>query len=170
MAHFVYFAYGSNILAARLRARCASAACLGIASAVDHATAFDVLSRDGSTKLGLRGMPGGVAYGALWRIDETDRPGLAAAEGANYAETHDFPVIADGGAEIRVVTWLPKRPPEIGRPYDWYRDLALAGARECRLPPETLAAFEGIDVAVDPLLDRPGRREALAALAAPRRP
>ncbi|MCE1234914.1 MAG: gamma-glutamylcyclotransferase [Hyphomicrobiales bacterium] len=167
MTHFVYFAYGSNLLAARLRARCPSAVFLGRASAVDHTTAFDVRSRDGSTKLGLRRRSGRVAHGALWRIDEADREGLAAAEGVNYVETDGFAVIDGEGGEIRAVTWLPKRPPEPGLPFDWYRDLALAGARECGLPAETIDGFAAADVAVDPMSDRPGRREALAALATP---
>ncbi len=170
MTRFVYFAYGSNLLAARLRARCPSALFLGVATAVGWSVAFDVLSRDGSSKLGLRPSPGARAFVAMWRIDEAARPGLAAAEGANYVETRGLSVTDVHGVELGVDTWLPRRPSEIGRPYDWYLDLALAGARECDLPSETIAVFATAEVAVDPLHDRPGRCEALAALAAPGRP
>lgn len=169
MPHFLYFAYGSNLLAARLRARCPSAAFVGAASLADHVLACDVTARDGSTKFALRPAPGGLGFGAVWRIDEVDRPSLAAVEGVNYAETRGVLVVDGEGRRIDVDTWLPKRRPELGRPWDWYRDLALAGARECRLPERAIALVAATDADVDPLRDRPGCREALAALAAPRR-
>lgn len=169
MSHFLYFAYGSNLLAGRLTARCPSAAFAGPAHAPDHATAFDVRAADGSTKLGLRRVEGATAHGALWRIAEVDRAGLAAAEGANYVEVGDFAVVDANGEKTPVVTWLPKRPAETGRPWAWYRELATAGARECGLPEATIAGLETAEADEDPVVDRPARRAAMIALAAPHR-
>lgn len=164
MASFVYFAYGSNLLAARLAARCPSAVRLGPAIAGDHRVAYDVHAADGSAKLGLRPALGDVAHGFLWRIDDADRDGLARAEGMNYREIVDFPVrLADGRREV-VVSWLPHRPPEPGRPWHWYRALALAGAHEAALPAKAVARLADVAFARDPDPDRPSfvaAREAL---------
>lgn len=169
MPHFLYFAYGSNLLSARLATRCPSAAFVGLAGAPDHTTAFDVRATDGSTKLGLRRCLGTIAHGAVWSIAEDDRPGLAAAEGLNYVEVDDFAVIGGSGEPLPVVTWLPKRPAEAGRPWTWYRDLVIAGAEECGLPEATIAAFETTDADEDPVVDRATRLVAMAALAVARR-
>ncbi|MBV5266518.1 gamma-glutamylcyclotransferase family protein [Pinisolibacter aquiterrae] len=164
MASFVYFAYGSNLLAARLGARCPSAVRLGPAIAEDHRVAYDVRAADGSVKLGLRPVLGDVAHGLLWRIDEADRDGLARAEGTNYREITDFPVrLADGRREA-VASWLPHRPPEPGHPWHWYRALALAGALEAALPPEAVARLAAVAFARDPDPDRPSYVAAREAL------
>lgn len=164
MASFVYFAYGSNLLAARLRARCPSAIRLGPAIAGDHRVAYDVRAADGSAKLGLRPALDEVAHGVLWRIDEVDRDGLAQAEGTNYREIVDFPVRCADGRREAVVSWLPHRPPEPGRPWHWYRALALAGAHEAALPSEAAARLADVAFARDPDRERPSfiaAREAL---------
>lgn len=160
MSRFLYFAYGSNLLAARLIARCPSARPLGRAVAPGHGTAFDVAAADGSAKVGLRADPRGAARGRLWEIAEADRPGLARAEGTNYREVADFAVTTVEGSVRGVTTWLPIRSPEPGRPWHWYRALVLAGAEEAGLDAETFAAFAAAPFAVDPL---PTRASFLAA-------
>lgn len=153
MASFVYFAYGSNLLAARLGARCPSAVHLGPAIAGNHRVAYDVRAADGSAKLGLRPVLGAVAHGVLWRIDDADRDGLAQAEGTNYREIVDFPVRRADGRREAVVSWLPRRGPEPGRPWHWYR--ALAGALEAALPPEAVVCLAAVAFEHDPDPDRP---------------
>lgn len=165
MRTFFYFAYGSNLLTTRLRARCPSARVIGPASAPDHRIAYDVRAADGSAKLGLRPRTGWRAHGLLWEIDAADRDGLARAEGLNYREVGDFRVWLADAEPREVVTWLPLRPSEPGRPWHWYRALAVAGAEEAGLPREALAPLATVEVDRDPDPDRSSfvaAREALA--------
>jgi hypothetical protein len=53
MGDFVYFAYGSNMLTARLRERCPSARPLGLAAAPGYGVAFNKQGMDGSGKATL---------------------------------------------------------------------------------------------------------------------
>ena len=55
---FLYFSYGSNMLTERLRARCPSANCIGIATATGYALEFSKSSVDGSGKATLRHLEG----------------------------------------------------------------------------------------------------------------
>lgn len=165
MRTFLYFAYGSNLLEARLRERCPSARRVASATAPDHVAAFDVRAADGSAKMGLRVKRGAVAHGALWWIDATDRDGLARAEGVDYREVEAFVVRLPDGALSSVVTWLPRRGPEPSRPWHWYRALVLAGAVETALPPEVTSAFASAAFDRDPDPSRPAFLMARRALA-----
>ncbi len=126
-----YFAYGSNLLTARVRARCPSAQPLGQASARGFRLEFSKPGVDGSGKATLAVAAQSFVQGVLYDIDPKDLPRLDRAEGG-YDRIDDF-VIDMGGTQTSVVTYLARAPNIELVPYDWYLALVVAGAREHQL-------------------------------------
>lgn len=129
---FTYFAYGSNLLPARLLARCPSARVIGPARAPGHRLVFTKPGRDGSGKATLTADPKANTPGVLYRIALTDQPALHAAEGANlpngYSFHDDFWVDVEGTGSMPVCTYLARRSNPALHPFDWYLALVVAGA------------------------------------------
>ncbi len=65
----LYFAYGSNLVAERLRGRVESARALEIARLPGRRLALDKLGRDGSGKANLVAHPGALVWGVLYEIE-----------------------------------------------------------------------------------------------------
>src|SRR5450631_1314447 len=79
-----YFAYGSNMLTARLRERAPSATAIGIGQLEGHALRWDKHSwRDGSGKCDAEftGQRSDVVWGAVFELAPEDKPALDQAEG-----------------------------------------------------------------------------------------
>src|SRR6267154_56947 len=86
-----YFAYGSNMLTARLRERVPSATAIGIGQLVGHALRCDKRrSRDGWGKCDAEATSrrDDVVWGVVFELDPEDKPALDKAEGlgAGYRE------------------------------------------------------------------------------------
>ena len=77
----LYFAYGSNMLSARLTARCASARVIGTAVAAGYDIAFDKIGQDGSGKATLLRAETSEVHGALFHLDHGDLTVLDQIEG-----------------------------------------------------------------------------------------
>jgi hypothetical protein len=171
MAVIQYFAYGSNMLTERLRARCPSAKARGVARADNHALAFCKKSQDGSGKATLSSCPddGCRVFGVVFDLDECELPELDRFEGAGkgYDRIDGFQVhMADSPEPLSVVTYIAS-PAVIDpnlKPYDWYLKLVVAGARQHRLPLHYIVGIEAIPSIDDPEPDRKSRREALRLL------
>ncbi len=173
MDTFLYFAYGSNMLAERLKARCRSARPRGIA----HVNGFDLLfskrSVDGSGKAALIAPGEGETvpvriFGVVYEIDTGERSILNRVEGDGY-HPHTNAEIVDGlaGGATGATTYIA-RPDAIEadlQPYDWYMALVLAGARQHGLPDRYIKSLNRIAVTADPDPKRLRRREALRVLA-----
>jgi hypothetical protein len=133
MVSFLYFAYGSNMLTTRLRARCPSAEPLGLAYAQGYRLAFSKPGRDGSVKGHLTPARRSRQPGVLFSIDLAERDALDRAEGlgVGYDRVDDFAVRRAGtAAVVRASTYLARQPAPALLPYDWYLALVIAGARE----------------------------------------
>ncbi len=173
MPRFRYFAYGSNLLAERLAARCPSATPLGLVSVAGWRLAFQSKSFDGSGKATLiEAEPGDVVHGRLYDIDLADRPALDTAEGFDrdppvYLRHEDFTVTDETGETISDVTvYLAREANEPMAPYDWYRALIVAGGMQAGLPAADVAALAVAPTVPDPDADRPARITALEILEA----
>lgn len=171
MAPIQYFAYGSNLLTERLRARCPSARARQVAWADEYALAFCKKSQDGSGKATLSSCPtaGCPVFGVVFDLDECELSELDKAEGAGkgYDRIDDFQVHITGCREpLRAVTYIANVAsidPDL-KPYDWYLKLIVAGARQHELPPRYIEAIEAMPSIVDPKPDRKSRLEALKLL------
>lgn len=157
-APLFYFAYGSNLMGARLRARVGSARLESTAALAGFRLAFNKRGADGSAKCNI--MPGeasDVVHGVMWRIDARDKSALDAVEGpAYYCWWHNLPA---AGTRYPVFTYIarPGMTADDWRPYDWYRAFVIAGAREHDLPRDYLDALHAVPGIPDPDADRAER-------------
>lgn len=162
----LYFAYGSNMLPARLRARCPSAVLLGPATAPGHHLRFWKPGMDGSAKATLVAGTGETP-GVLFHLDIGDLASLDRAEGAGRGyERVDRLAVRHGTSALQAVSYMATAPREGLPAFDWYLALVLAGALLHDLPQDHREDLRRIAWRPDPLPDRPARIAGLQALAA----
>lgn len=138
-----YFAYGSNLLGSRLRARIPAARPLGRARLDGIRLVFDKPGRDGSAKANLAVDPAGCVWGALFGLPETEWPRLDRIE-AGYERV---PVEVEWEGR-RLAAWTYRSPLRSARPGldPAYKRCLVEGAREQSLPPEWVARLEELPV------------------------
>lgn len=161
-----YFAYGSNMLPARLAARCPSAKLIGRADVRGYRVRFAKHGMDGSAKATLV-VAEGAASGVLFALHPKDLAALDRAEGVGrgYDRLDDFRV-RHAGQSLDTVTYIAPNPVHGLAAFDWYLALVLAGARLHCFDMEAMAELRAVSWQTDPVPDRPGRLAALTALAA----
>ena len=164
---FQYFAYGSNMLTARLQRRCSGAIPVGPAEARDWALEFSKPSFDDSGKATLRQSPRKRALGVVFRIPFSELRALDAFEGAGhgYERCDTFPVrLVETGELLETTTYLATSSDTSLKPYDWYLALIVAGAREHQLGANHVRVLQRVKSVIDPNRNRMARHEALAVL------
>jgi gamma-glutamylcyclotransferase len=148
-----YFAYGSNMSLARLRARTPSAISLGHHVLSEHQLRFHKRGMDGSAKCDafFTGQPQDCVHGVLFEIDDAEKPNLDRAEGLGYG--YDEKVIEVRSPEQvrkQACTYVATKIDETRVPFHWYKDHVLLGARAAQLPAEYVDAIENIETIEDP--------------------
>jgi gamma-glutamylcyclotransferase len=163
---FNYFAYGSNMLTERLKQRCSRAEALGLAQVQNYDLSFSKVSKDGSGKATLVKANDGVVYGVLFRIPKSERPALDEAEGPGYQRDDKFAVVRSDGSKIIASAYLaePAAANKNLRPYVWYRELIITGAKQHGLPEHYQESLNGFAAESDPTPTRKTRQQALALL------
>jgi hypothetical protein len=126
----LYFAYGSNLATARLRARVPSAVARGVARAPGYALRLDKLGADGSAKANLRPDRGSEVWGVVYALDPGHWPDLDACE-PGYARVGIE--VWEGDASLRAQTYLSERFTD-ALALAWYVQLIRDGASEHGLP------------------------------------
>ena len=163
---FLYFAYGSNMLPARLQARCPSAQLVGLAIAPDHRLEFSKPGRDGSGKATLHPAPGATTPGVVYRIALADRPALHVAEGADHPNGYifhdEFSVRMADGTGVAATYIARRRDPGL-RPFDWYLALVIAGAQAHGLDAAHIRHLRSVSYSPDTTDKSTIRRTALSA-------
>ena len=154
-----YLGYGSNMLAARLERRLGSCERLGAASLPGFALRFHKRGGDGSGKCDAlaTGEPDDRLWGALFRLGDEQLATLDRIEGPGYARA-----TVEVGLAGRVVAadLYVARPEALAPglpPFDWYKELVLAGALELALPREYICAIEAVRSVPDPDPERAAR-------------
>ncbi len=149
-----YFAYGSNMCSRRLRNRVPSARFLILAELQGHKLCFHKVSKDGSGKCDAApaGQPGDLVYGVVFEIDPGDKPALDRCEGVGrgYEETTVTLATDEGPLSAFTYRAQPNHIDPALRPYTWYKDLVLGGAREHALPQHYIASIESVPADTDP--------------------
>ncbi|HCT3489993.1 gamma-glutamylcyclotransferase [Klebsiella variicola] len=147
-----YFAYGSNMSTSRLRERVPSAEALGCFALGGHDLRFHKPSKDGSGKCDayLTKNAVNIIYGVLFKIDPKEKPALDKAEGLGYGYNQkEITVTASDGSLVTAVTYVATKIDNNQKPYSWYVNHVLVGAREASLPPqyieEKIASIESIE-------------------------
>ena len=163
-----YFAYGSNMSLARLRARVPSARRIGTYRLQAHGLKFHKVGRDGSGKCDAFHTrdPDHSVIGALFDIDPVEKAQLDLVEGlgSGYDEKKVY-LVGGGGSEIGAFTYVATRIDISLKPYTWYKHHVLTGARESLLPRDYVRAIEQMESVPD--RDK-GREAAEYAIHAPR--
>ena len=141
-----YFAYGSNMLTARLAQRVPEVRPAGPAWLSGHRLHVHLRGGDGSGKCNVlhTGDAADVVHGVLFELDGDRLDDLHAAEGPAYA----FLELGVGHAAGEVpaaiyrghADWLD----DALVPYDWYMDFVCHGAREHGLPAAYVAWLESL--------------------------
>ena len=144
----LYFAYGSNMSTARMCARVPEAEVVSSARLAGHRLVCDKQGVDGSGKANLRSDPEQVAWGVVYRLPGHAWEVLDRFEVA-YAR-HYTQLTTPAGTPLTAQLYLAIAPSgEALRPFHWYRDHMLAGAREHALPATVIAEIESWSVIVD---------------------
>ncbi|MES1923950.1 gamma-glutamylcyclotransferase family protein [Salinisphaera sp. T31B1] len=140
-----YFAYGSNMLTARLAERVPAVRPAGPAWLTHHQLHFHLRGSDGSGKCNVlhTGQADDIVHGVLFELDAARLTRLHAAEGPPYAFLELDVGTAEGPCRAAIYRGKPAYLDDTLVPYDWYCAFVVGGAREHGLPAdyvETLAA------------------------------
>lgn len=166
-----YFAYGSNMLEARLQMRCTSARMIGVGWAEGFALNFSKRGKDASGKATLVEISGvgACVHGVLFTLDASDQPNLDRVEGPGYARLDNILINSAGIAErVTAFTYIarPEHMHPSLLPFDWYLGLTIAGAEAADLPCEHIERLRREPNIPDPDLRRASRIGALELLKA----
>src|SRR5262245_64431678 len=137
----LYFAYGSNLCAARLRECAPSARARGAAHALGFAMRLDKRGVDGTAKANLHPARGGVVWGAVYALDPADWERLDARE-RDYARIEIE--IAQDDRRAVAQTYRSDHLTEDAVAADWYKRLIVDGARAHALPAEWCAWLDAL--------------------------
>lgn len=156
------------MLAERLQARCASAKVIGTASAHGYELSFAKIGQDGSGKATLVRNENSAqqVQGVVFSVAKSELAVLDWFEGERYNRIDEFQVFTTSGI-IPAVTYIASSTyrDTAQRPYDWYLALILAGALQHGFDDDYVSHVKQITTAKpDPIPDREGRLQALAAL------
>jgi len=153
----LYFAYGSNLSTARLIYRVPSATLVMTGRLDQHRLRFHKVGRDGSAKCDacFTGLSEDYVLGALYRIDPAHKKYLDQAEGlGNGYEIKQVTVRPLSGDQVQAFTYYAtKTAPDI-KPFHWYREHVLCGAREHCFPEEYIRRIENVVTVADRNLQR----------------
>jgi hypothetical protein len=147
-----YFAYGSNMLFARLQRRVPTARRLGPASLPGHVLRFHKHGADGSGKCNAfpSGRPNDTVHGVLYEIDDKKLSRLHAAEGPGYEYVKILVNTPKGEMEAFMYRARSAFLDDALAPYTWYQAFVVAGARENRLPGDYVSYLENLFGRRDP--------------------
>ena len=143
-----YFAYGSNMSLLRLRQRVPGAERLGLFILEQHDLRFHKISKDGSGKCDVypTGNPDDSVFGALFKIDPGEKPFLDEIEGLGVGyEEKLVNVKNDVGDVIEAVTYYATRIDSSLKPYSWYLNHVIIGAKEINVPGHYLKAIQSVE-------------------------
>jgi gamma-glutamylcyclotransferase len=147
------------MLSKRLKARVPSAVRRGIGYICGYRLTFDKPSADGSGKCDAVAtlVPEDRVYGVIYEIDPSQKAQLDSAEGlgGGYAQKN-VEVISGEATACAMIYYATRRDPSL-RPYHWYKEYVLAGARENSLPVEYIKLIESVESGEDSDVSRAAR-------------
>jgi hypothetical protein len=153
-----YFAYGSNMLKERLVERVPSALVRATGYIEGYEIKYNKRSKDGSGKCNLvkTEVEEARVYGVIYDFLDDEKSNLDKYEGLGKGyNAEGVQVITDSG-EMRAYTYVADESAvdDSLKPYSWYKDLVVAGARRHSLPPEYISQLESFEADSDPDAER----------------
>ena len=146
-----YFAYGSNLSLKRLQARVPSAVPLGVFTLPKHKLTFHKVGRDGTAKCDacLTNDPSDAVIGRLYEIDEIEKQDLDRAEGLGCGYEEKYIKVFNNRGSFKATTYYATELNTTLKPFTWYKQHVLIGAREAGLPESYIAAIEAVPAVAD---------------------
>jgi hypothetical protein len=158
------FAYGSNMLSARLRQRVPGALLIGAVMLHVHALRWHKVAKDGSGKCDIvPAEPASVVHGVLYEIPAQEKQHLDRAEGLGFGYAEKDILVECRTAMLTATAYVATHVDESILPFTWYRALVIAGAVEHGLPIEYVDGLRAIDAKLDADAQRHAQHMALAA-------
>ena len=158
----LYFGYGSNMPRARIEARLGHVERFGAACLSGWRLAFYKRGADGSGKCDavLTNHPDDRLWGALDRLTDDQVEALDEIEQGYDRRTVEVRFEEGSTSAGLYVAREDRIDPKL-RPYHWYKELVLAGARELDLPADYVAAIREVASCPDPSWERAVRNRAV---------
>lgn len=159
-----YFAYGSNMLAERLRDRVPSAEPVTTARLPGYGLRFHKRSQDGSAKCNVIEVDDeSTVHGVFFSFATDDLSALDEAEnrGYGYERCRVHPQTDAESFEAFAYVAQPAYVDDALHPYGWYQALAAAGAAQHDLPAPYRTQLQAIRSYPDPNEDRRARYKSL---------
>jgi hypothetical protein len=152
-AQMLYFAYGSNMSGARLKARVPSARRIGLGALHGYDLRFHKKGTDGSGKCDAyaTGRAEDCVIGVLYAMATAEKAGLDRAEGLGHGYlAHHVNVVDRYGRTRSAMTYYAIRMDSALQPYTWYLRHVLVGARESRIGGSYLQRLASVAALADP--------------------
>lgn len=152
-----YFSYGSNMSSRRLRARTPSVQRIDTGILTEHRLVFHKSGKDDSAKCDayFTGNSEHFVIGVIYEIHPDEKPALDKAEGLGSGyEIKNVMIALEDGSSIEAFTYYATHIDADLKPFDWYREHVLVGARENDLPEEYVQVIEAIEFVEDKDNDR----------------
>ena len=143
------FCYGSNMNTERITERCSSSRFISRAKVNGYKLLFNKRSKDKSGKANLiyTGDKSSV-WGVIFDIPEDQKPILDKAEGLGKGyDEYKLIVINDLEQEIECVCYIATDEKYLDnnlKPYDWYKEYCLIGAKQHNLPEDYILTIESV--------------------------
>ncbi|CAB3801560.1 hypothetical protein LMG28688_05379 [Paraburkholderia caffeinitolerans] len=149
---FSYFAYGSNMSVRRLVARLPSARVVATGVVTGYKLAFDKVSKDGSGKCDCEhtGVAGDRVYGVIFVVAGGERAALDRFEGVGTGYEPLMVRVETAAGGLYALTYVATKKQTGLRPYHWYKQHVLVGAREANLPEDYVRAINAVVSLEDP--------------------
>ncbi|MES2674349.1 MAG: gamma-glutamylcyclotransferase family protein [Pseudomonadota bacterium] len=149
-----YFAYGSNLHPLRLQERVPSAAVIGVVKVPGIKLTFSKRSIDLSGKCSFyeSGNSDDILYGVLYEFDPVDKGKLDKAEGKGSGYNEQLVRFELNGNFYNPFTYIAHHDYLDGslRPYEWYKQFVIEGAKYHSMPDEYISWLEKMDAISDP--------------------
>ena len=149
----------------RLRERVQSAEILGRFTLNQHDLRFHKSSKDGSGKCDAFFTADSVSviYGVLFNIDPAEKSALDKAEGLGYGyKSKEVTVTAQDGISVTATTYVATNINKSLKPYSWYVNHVLVGAREASPPQDYIdSKITSVEAVEDSNKERDAKQRAI---------
>jgi len=144
-----YFSYGSNMSSRRLLNRIPSARKTGSGMLRGHQLKFHKISiRDGSGKCNIleTANPQHIVYGVLYQIEMKEKETLDIIEGLNNGYNQkEVEITLKDNSTVTCFSYYATKIDETLKPFGWYMEHVLRGAKENKLPKQYIDFLEKTD-------------------------
>lgn len=148
----------------RLQQRVPSAKSLEIVTLKYHQLRFNMSSVDGSGKCDSfqTNNSDDIVIGLLFEINKNEKEYLDRAESLGFGYDEKLVVVqSDSGEVFEALTYCAIKIDASLKPYSWYLNHVIIGAKETKVPADYLTVIESIECIEDPDKNRDAKQRAM---------